>query len=678
MKKLDIKYITMKKDHRIVIQAVILNIIAFVISQTFFEPVFETNDDNYISAILYGVYGEYDTHLIYMNVLMGKIIKALLLICPVLPWYTIIQYVLLFISFTSILYLILNNDKNGYKYFLCVTTLIFFGYECYVKVQYSKTAGVMTVVGILLIYEALKTQAIKKIQVIIGASLVIFGSLYRFQVFIMMLPIVGIMVFFDCIHEINRKNFENFKRCCLIFLPIFLLCFCFKIYDWRIYDKNIEWKEYKEFDKKRIELLDYGFPDYDENKDIYHELNITKSDLELYKNWNFADKELFTEEVLVRLADAKEEKTLDLQTLQKFMREIPVRFLTYPCFLVVCVILCLWILGTKKNKASILCMLFMGWLIEFYLFYTGRYFINRIDLPILFGIFVVLAMNLEKSRFYNIDRYIVYIIFAGIIFNTDSFLCTKTELEGQESAREIMQLIENDKENIYFIENYTSDKLWTSAYPIWKMPRKDCSKNYFPLGGWRYNTPLTNYQMQCFELNNPYRDIVADNIYLVSDSMYYLNFIEQHLRNHYYPDIKIQLEKEVDGYYIFKCYENERKIKFNSAKPFFSEINYKYSITMDTNGESILQGFAYMDNKNSFKQRIYVSKYNNEENKEIFYPVVLSKKLENEKISKGKYSWFEISMDELDIDVNEIQSEKIKLYLEVDNEIYAKELNFNK
>ena len=115
-----------------------------------------------------------------------------------------------------------------------------------------------------------------------------------------------------------------------------------------------------------------------------------------------------------------------------------------------------------------------------------------------------------------------------------------------------MQLIENDKDNIYFVENYTSDKLWTSAHAIWEMPRKGCSKNYYPLGGWRYNTPLTNYQMQCFKLNNPYRDIVADNVYLISDSRYYLNLIEQYLKNHYYPDIKVILEKKIDDYCIFK------------------------------------------------------------------------------------------------------------------------------
>ncbi|MFQ6809228.1 MAG: hypothetical protein ACLRTF_09270 [Blautia sp.] len=678
MKKFNTKDVIKSIEYNIWIQALILNLIAFAISQFFFEPVFETNDDNYISAILYGVYGEYDTHLVYMNVIMGKIIKLLLLLCPILPWYTIIQYILLFVAFTAILYLILNNKTNEYRYFLCITMLIFFGYECYVKVQYSKTAGVMTAAGILLVYEALKRKQIKMQQLILGACLMVIGSLYRFQVFIMMLAIIGIMVLFHCINEMKNKDLQIFRRCCVIFLPIFIVCFCFKLYDSKIYNESIEWKEYKEFDKKRIELLDYGFPDYNENRDIYQELDITKADLELYKNWNFADKELFTEDVLEQLADAKREKTFDLQTIKSFFSEIPVRFLAYPCFWVVCTVFIMWILGNRNNKLSIVGTLIISVIIEIYFYYTGRYFINRVDLPVLLGIFIILAMNLEKGHCHNVDRYLACIVFAAIIFNDDSFLCTKTKLDGKESAKEIMQLIENDKDNIYFVENYTSDKLWTSAHAIWEMPRKGCSKNYYPLGGWRYNTPLTNYQMQCFKLNNPYRDIVADNVYLISDSRYYLNLIEQYLKNHYYPDIKVILEKKIDDYCIFKCYKSEINIKFDSPDVFTSDIKYKYSVSTDKNGERILQGFAYKNNQNSFKQKMYVSKYDKEEKKEIIYPVALSKKSKNEKVSKGKYSWFEITLNELDIDFNEIENEKIKLYLETDDKIYVKELKFNK
>ena len=61
----------------LLMQAIIMNFFVFLVSQIFFEPEFETNDDNYISSILYGVYGNYDTHLVYMNVFCRKNYKTI-------------------------------------------------------------------------------------------------------------------------------------------------------------------------------------------------------------------------------------------------------------------------------------------------------------------------------------------------------------------------------------------------------------------------------------------------------------------------------------------------------------------------------------------------------------------------------------------------------------------------
>lgn len=49
------------------------------------------------------------------------------------------------------------------------------------------------------------------------------------------------------------------------------------------------WREL-EFNQLRSQLLDYGFPDYESNKELYKELGISKEALELYKTWNFNDR----------------------------------------------------------------------------------------------------------------------------------------------------------------------------------------------------------------------------------------------------------------------------------------------------------------------------------------------------------------------------------------------------
>lgn len=108
------------------IRAILMNILVFIGTQVFLQPIFESNDDNYMAAIVYGAYGSYETRMLFTNVLLGKAIKLLLLICPVLPWYTIVQYSAVFIASTVITYLIIKNEKNEYRYIFRLDSAYFF------------------------------------------------------------------------------------------------------------------------------------------------------------------------------------------------------------------------------------------------------------------------------------------------------------------------------------------------------------------------------------------------------------------------------------------------------------------------------------------------------------------------------------------------------------------------
>ena len=59
----------------------------------------------------------------------------------------------------------------------------------------------------------------------------------------------------------------------------------------------------------RTELLDYGFPSYEENREVYCNNGISQNDLELYRYWNYGDPDRFTEDALKNVIEAKEEKT---------------------------------------------------------------------------------------------------------------------------------------------------------------------------------------------------------------------------------------------------------------------------------------------------------------------------------------------------------------------------------
>lgn len=118
-----------------------------------------------------------------------------------------------------------------------------------------------------------------------------------------------------------------------------------------------EWKEYQEFNQLRSQLLDYGFPDYESNKELYKELGSSKEALELYKTWNFNDTEKFTIDVMRRLAEQKSAPSLTGNTVIRFLKRFPGDLLKLPMFYFFAVFLLLWIFFEKKNLKALLSIL---------------------------------------------------------------------------------------------------------------------------------------------------------------------------------------------------------------------------------------------------------------------------------------------------------------------------------
>ena len=67
------------------------------------------------------------------------------------------------------------------------------------------------------------------------------------------------------------------------------------------------------------------------------------------------------------------------------------------------------------------------------------------------------------------------------------------------------------------------------------------------------NFPDINNNLEEHEVENPMLSLLEDNVYLVDNStlMIKLNYI----REHYYPNAKAELYKEVAGYQIWKLYK---------------------------------------------------------------------------------------------------------------------------
>ena len=119
------------------------------------------------------------------------------------------------------------------------------------------------------------------------------------------------------------------------------------------YDNNQAWHEYREWDNLRIQLLDYGFPDYDENREVYQNLNISYEDMQLFKHWNYADTEIFTPEAMKQLIAVKQKQKVNMDFVRGFFTEDILQFVAYPYVIVLIMLIAFWILSGAENKLLI-------------------------------------------------------------------------------------------------------------------------------------------------------------------------------------------------------------------------------------------------------------------------------------------------------------------------------------
>ena len=349
----------------------------------------------------------------------------------------------------------------------------------------------------------------------------------------------------------------------------------------RLMYKNPQWQEYQRFNNLRSELLDYGFPDYESNQTLYQELGISREAYELYRTWNFNDPDKFTTEVMEKLAEQKPEKILSGKLIHSFVKRFPGDVLQQKAFWIVLLLFVLWLFFGKKGYAAWfglageLCML--GGL-NFYLYFQGRYLVNRVDVGLWFSVCLTMAWLLadsvkerekakERSKgkvgalsvptvsMEKISGRWGLVLCAAVLLIAQSFwyddwrLTTREIPKARVSQRAVLETIGTDKEHVYLAKSGTVSEIVCYG-PFDPMP-ENLLDNLYWLSGWECRTPGIVKEMREHGVTNPYKDMIGNKkIYLIDDN---IQLTLYYIRQNYDKNAEAVFEKtlgNVDLYQI--------------------------------------------------------------------------------------------------------------------------------
>lgn len=555
----------LKQKYRKISVALISNLLILGAMAAFMRPSFETNDDIVFAELGSGLRGVKDAHLVFQNYGLGMIYRFLYGVTGRLPWYTIVQYMILFAAFTVVTYVLISRLGKISGLCLFVILVCGFGYEGYIHLQFTKTAGIAAAAAVFLLLHLLEQEKYSWWGIAGGILLAVIAYMYRedqFWASCGLMAGAGLLFLFD-LRKYRNKKLRRLGICVLTFVVLLLSVFGVDRWDSSKY-RSAEWKEYQEFNQLRSELLDYGFPDYDSNQEIYEELGISREAYELYKSWNFNDTEKFDTEVMKKLVDLKQKRPLTIRTVTAFIRRFPSDLLRMPMFYSFAVFALLWILCGKKDVFSVIsvlaeCLLLVA--VYFYLYYQGRYMVNRVDVGLWFSVCLVMLWIFSSGevRYMNTKMSVllcmICVVLGQFMMYKDWRLATSSIPEARVSQRAVLETIGTDKEHVYLAKSGMLSEIVCYG-PFDRMP-ENLLDNVYWFGGWECRTPGYTKAMEAHGIINPYRDVVNnENIYLVDDN---IDLTLKYIRQYYAENAQAVFVKTIGNVDVYQITDDSVK-----------------------------------------------------------------------------------------------------------------------
>jgi hypothetical protein len=541
-------------------RAILLNVVVLMALLLIFRPCYETSDDIYMNEFASGIMGERENHLVYINYILGSLILGLYNLYPLLNWYAAIHYAAMFLSLVVISYILICEKGNATGTLLAAFISIVFGYQGYVLPQFSKTAGFLVLAGALLIFFAFKCTTPKKKwgKAVVGALLIIFGGMIREQILFLCLLLVLPIGLVEFGRDLFRKGWRCITNYVLIFAVFVGVLGCAQLafnYHDKQYSKDAEWVNYLEWYGKVWRLIDDFFPYYEDYAQLYEELGISEADLDYYKSWNIADTEKLSTESLSRLVAVKEAYWISPKIkFIKFWSVFPMAFTKISVF-PYCALLLIFVVifSKRKNYLAYFLQMVILFAAYMYMYMTGRVLFNRIDVIVWMGFIlgvVYLWEPVNERRFLQfllsavLGASVVYVCFT----NADTFRW-KFNHDWEQKLLTRQEMIAGDQEHLYLC---TIDVLGTgvASNPFYVGKEGELS-NYYVMGGWTVNTPITNQVLRNYGVENPYRDAIDnDKVYIVDTENPEL--LERYIQDNYNENAYLELCSNENAIYIYR------------------------------------------------------------------------------------------------------------------------------
>lgn len=561
-----------RKPVRLVLSIVVAA--ALVFFAVFADRGVGIDDDWSISVALSGRYPDSGLCL-FVNALISQASVFLNDALPFMNWFLVIERLITVAAFAAFNYAVLTFLAPVWAFSLMALLEMFALPGCTYLGNFTFVAFVATVAGGTLLVGNVMREGRHRASSVIGIVLCACGYAVRVESFLLAVPFFGLAVLYFLFVRVQAsRSAGGVKQACAAFgkalIPMAAMvavCAAMTVYDAAQWSQP-EWKYWQECNHERSMIVDYPMPAYDEVAEQLTEMGISEVDYYMVTHWATGDTEYFDLERLREVASLSVAHTPG---------EIASGFIEYPLelpngarlpmlLLIFVVGACLW--GGMAQRISAAALLFIAYCACSYFFGAGRLF-DRVEYPILIYAAVSIAFiascpdrepALRGSSFSR--RFWQGVSLAGAaawllvtVVILSRLVLAFSPAQVYESVHQQEQLSDSplveyvsDSESIYVWDTFSYISL-ELAYGYVNLPSEDVLEHNMSLGGWTVNAPFIDARNEEAGMANIVKGLVEnDRAYFISAYTEVPDYLLSYIREHYYPNAKMERLDHLVGY----------------------------------------------------------------------------------------------------------------------------------
>jgi len=263
----------------------------FLIVTLAFAPVqFETNDDTFFLSVIAGYHTGTPTAFTtggYVAISFSFFVSRLYMLLPTIPWYTVAQLFILWVSFSVVTFCIFDcNQMSGSSLTISfIGAVAFFSVvalPAVVLLQYTATSAAPAGAAIALLVHYKKSSRAYLILTVLATSLLMaFSFSVRMQTFYLCAALFLCVAFICYLRDPERRSH-------LLMLTVIPLAISGSLYvvEFATYHTP-EVSAFMEYNIARTQFTDYASPSYYDAPDIYSDAGIDYTEYKLFCMWWF-------------------------------------------------------------------------------------------------------------------------------------------------------------------------------------------------------------------------------------------------------------------------------------------------------------------------------------------------------------------------------------------------------